>query len=76
MKTINEKSRSCASPTLAPSPALEFVLALARHRATLDHMKTKLTITNFETIDSKSVTCNDATVDDAPVVINQEVQDD
>jgi hypothetical protein len=78
MKTINQKLPRTAddppAPSLAPSPVLEFVLALARHRAHLDHENAKLTkepVTDTETIVSKSVTCI-MTLDDDFVVPTEE----
>lgn len=57
MKTVNPKPRGAnvgsEVPTLAPSPVLEFVLALARHRAHLDHENAKLTMPS--SIDSESI---------------------
>jgi hypothetical protein len=61
MKAINQESRTAHRPAdeaLAPSPALEFVLALARHRAFLDYENAKLSgmrSMDTETIDSKSL---------------------
>jgi hypothetical protein len=75
MKAIHEKSRA----TLAHSPALELVLALARHRAALDHRNAKLTkypSTDFETIDSKSITCTVAIIDGDDAALNQEMPND
>jgi hypothetical protein len=79
MKTINPKPRGAIddphAPSLAPSPILEFVLALARHRAHLDHENAKLTnaqIIDSETIVSKSVRC-EVTLDGDAVVSTEEL---
>ncbi|RTM14426.1 MAG: hypothetical protein E6R08_04480 [Nevskiaceae bacterium] len=79
MKTINPKPRGAIddplTPSLAPSPALEFVLALARHHAHLDHENAKLTKAEFmdtETIVTKSLRCQ-VTLDGDLVVPTEEV---
>lgn len=79
MKIINHKLSRTAddppAPSIAPSPVLEFVLALARHRAHLDHENAKLTkegIKDTETIVSKSLRCQ-ITLDGAVVVLTEEV---
>lgn len=79
MRTINSKPRGAVddphAPSLAPSPVLEFVLALARHRAYLDHENAKLTnepISDSETIVSKSIRCQ-VTLDGDVVVSTEEI---
>lgn len=79
MRTINPKPRGAINdpdaPSLAPSPVLEFVLALARHRAYLDHENAKLTneaTNDSETIVSKSIRCQ-VTLDGDVVVSTEEI---
>jgi hypothetical protein len=49
-RSTEEVDRTEVRETLGPGPALDFILALARHRAEQDHRNAKLTTTERRNI--------------------------